>query len=294
MKTKLLKELKTDPQFVAEVLIKALPFIRSFVGQSVVVKVGGEIATNSELSAGLVQDLLLMEAVGVQIVLCHGGGPQISQAMEKFNKEPIFKDGLRVTDAETLDIASMVLLGDVNRKFVAQLNAQSNVAVGLSGLDGRLFTVSPAADDLGFVGDIEEVSTDSIFTLLEAGYLPVVASLGVDEQGSTYNINADAAAGELAAALGAEKLIILTNVAGIYRSFEDKNSLISEISCSELQELHDGDGLSAGMLPKVEAVLNALQNGVHSAHILDGRMLHALLLEVFTPEGVGTMITSDS
>ncbi len=278
----------------AAVLVQAFPYIRQYAGKRVVVKVGGEIALDPRQMGSFVGDLALLRMVGVEVVLCHGGGPQISRMMRLLGREAVFKDGLRVTDEETMEVTAMVLLGDVNRRFVALLNTHGPLGIGVSGLDGQLFQVVPQAPELGYVGKISHVTSDPIERILADDYIPVVASLGMDAAGAVYNINADTAAGELAVALGAEKLVVLTNVAGLYETFGNEDSLLSEIDVTVLQRLVISGALSEGMIPKVEAILAALQGGVPRACVIDGRVDHAVLLEIFTPEGFGTMITGKS
>ena len=277
-------------QSKAEVLIEALPYLKQFAGKRVVIKIGGELLKDEEDAKSLAQDLTLLKSVGINVIVCHGGGPQISEMMAAVNKSPEFVDGHRVTDAETLEITAMVLLGKLNRALVSLLNAHGPQAIGLSGVDGRLFLVNPKDENLGFVGNIDAVDPDPVTKVLDAGYIPVVSSIGMDKDGVVYNINADMAAGELAKAVGAEKFVVLTNVEGLYESFGDKDSLISEIDAKALKELLDSGTLSAGMLPKAECILLALEAGVSKAHMLDGRVRHAVLLEIFTPEGIGTMV----
>lgn len=277
-------------QAKAKVLVEAMPYLRALAGRRVVVKCGGEVVDDAEQSASLVQDLLLLKMAGIDVVLCHGGGPQISRMMERLGLAPEFRDGLRVTDAATMEVTAMVLLGRVNLELVGLLNVHGPEAVGVNGTDARMFLVEPASPELGLVGEVVEVSAAPVERLLADGYMPVVASIGMDAQGRPHNINADIAAGQLAAALGAEKFVLLTNVEGLYESFGEADSLISEIDPSGLRGLVDGGSLSAGMLPKVDAVLAAVAGGVPRCHILDGRERHALLLEVFTPEGIGTMV----
>jgi acetylglutamate kinase len=280
-----------ETQAKAETLLEALPYLKRFPGRIAVVKVGGELFANPVAAASLAQDLILLHSVGIRVVLCHGGGPQISEMMKRFGKEPKFINGQRVTDKETLEITSMVLLGVINRTIVSLLNAHGRRAVGLSGVDGGMFTVEQKNPELGYVGKVTQVCTEPIMSVLESGFLPVIASLGIDTSGEVYNVNADIAAGELAVALKAEKLVTLTNVEGLYRTFGDEDSLISEIDSSSLKDLLEKEVLSAGMIPKAESIVNALERGVEKAHILDGRVDHAVLLEIFTPEGIGTMIT---
>ncbi|MCC7076777.1 MAG: acetylglutamate kinase [Acidimicrobiia bacterium] len=283
-----------ETQAKAKTLLEALPYIEEFAGTRVVVKVGGEITEATASAAAFTRDLLLLKHVGVDVVLCHGGGPQISRLMETVGTSPEFVGGLRVTDAETMRLTAMVLLGDVNRTLVGHLNAHGSHAVGLSGVDGRLFLCEPKDPALGFVGEIVSVDPRPVVRLLEDGYMPVVASVGMDEDGNAFNINADTAAGALAGALEAEKLIVLTNVEGLYEDFGDADSLVSEIDTAGLRRMYDAGGLHTGMLPKVAAVLHALDAGVAAAHILDGRIEHSVLLEIFTPEGIGTKVTGEA
>ncbi len=280
-----------ETQAKAKILLESLPYIKSFAGARVVVKVGGEILDDPAAAESFTTDLVLLKTVGVDVVLCHGGGPQISRMMTDLGLEPRFVDGLRVTDEEALDVTAMVLLGTLNRRLVGLLNTHGPQAVGLSGLDGRLFLAETESPELGFVGRIVEVSPEPVTRLLQDGYLPVVAPLGMDASGRAYNVNADTAAAELAVALRAEKLVLLTNVEGLYETFGDADTLVSEIDVAGLSSLRESGSLSAGMLPKVDAVTRAVQGGVRRAHILDGRVDHAVLLEIFTPEGIGTMVT---
>ncbi|MCC6932036.1 MAG: acetylglutamate kinase [Deltaproteobacteria bacterium] len=279
-----------DLQKKTETLIEMLPYVTEFSGKRVLIKVGGEILEDMNSAKSFCQDIILLRALGLQVVLCHGGGPQITKLMKSMNKEAVFVRGQRVTDAETLDLTAMVLLGNINRTLVSLLNTFGKRAVGMSGVDARLFVCRAKDPALGFVGEICSVSARPIMNLLNNNYLPVVASLGMDNEGNNYNINADTAAGELAKAIGAQKLILLTNVEGIYENFEDKSSLISELDEQGLRELLAGGTLAAGMIPKVESILTALSGGVPHAHILDGRIEHAVLLEIFTAEGIGTMV----
>ena len=289
MVKKLAKRL-SDLQRKTETLVEILPYVQQFSGKRVVVKVGGELVEDLAKTRSFCQDIMLLKSLGLQVVICHGGGPQITKLMKELHKEPTFVRGQRVTDAETLDLTAMVLVGNVNRTLVSMLNTMGKRAVGMSGVDARLFVCRPKDPSLGFVGEICSVSARPITALLNNGYLPVVASLGMDNAGTNYNINADTAACELARAIGAQKLILLTNVEGIYENVDDKDSLISELDEQSLQGLIDSGSLSSGMIPKVESILSALQGGVPQAHILDGRVDHAVLLEIFTAEGIGTMI----
>ena len=279
----------------AAVLAEALPYIREFSGKTVVVKYGGnamtgEVGTDDEMIDLFAQDVVLMRLVGMNPVVVHGGGPQISDLMRRLGKEPVFVDGLRVTDEETIDIVRMALVGKVNREVVAAVNRHGPYAVGLSGEDAGLITVKQRDPKLGFVGDVTRINTSVLERQLREELVPVVASVGVDEGGQAYNVNADAVAGAIAEALGAEKLVYLTNVAGLYRDFSDPTSLISQIGAIELSQMLEGGLLAEGMVPKIRSCVAALANGVGRAHLLDGRIPHALLLECFTREGVGTMV----
>ncbi len=276
----------------ASVLADALPYIRRFWGKVVVVKYGGNAITkDAEDLASFAQDVVLMRTVGMRPVVVHGGGPQIGELMQRLGKVPEFRDGLRVTDAETLDIARMVLVGKVNREIVAAINAHAPLAVGLSGEDAALLEASQREPALGYVGDVTGVAAGILERLVNEELIPVVATIGIDTDGQSYNINADTAAGAIAQALRAEKLVYLTNVDGIRRDRDDAASLISSITADELDALAGTPAVSDGMVPKVRSCVDAVRNGVGHAHILDGRMPHALLLEVFTPEGVGTMVS---
>ena len=272
----------------AAVLVEALPYIRRFWGKIVVVKYGGN-AMSEDLGA-FAQDVVLMRSVGMRPVVIHGGGPQIGDLLRRLGKESEFRDGLRVTDAETLDIARMVLVGKVNRDIVSAINVHAPIAVGLSGEDASLLVASARAPELGFVGDVAAVNTELVDRLLAEELIPVVATIGVDTEGQAYNINADAAAGAIAAALQAEKLVYLTDVEGLFRVATDPSTLISAVTTDELGLLLSDGSVTAGMIPKVRSCLEAVKAGVGRAHILDGRVAHALLLEIFTTEGVGTMV----
>ncbi|HZQ84457.1 MAG TPA: acetylglutamate kinase [Acidimicrobiales bacterium] len=279
----------SDAAAKAAVLAEALPYIRRFRDKVVVVKYGGN-AMGPDL-AGFAGDIALMRAVGMLPVVIHGGGPQIGDMMKRLGKVSEFRDGLRVTDAETLDIARMVLVGKVNRDVVSAINVHGPLAVGVSGEDGGLITATERHPDLGFVGDISAVNTTILDRLLAEELIPVVATIGTDEQGQAYNINADTAAGAIAEALGAEKLVYLTDIEGLRKQVDDPASLISSISVADLEPLLKDGTIGEGMIPKVASCVHAVRGGVAQAHILDGRLTHALLLEIFTPEGVGTMVT---
>ena len=272
----------------AQVLTEALPYITRFRNAIVVVKYGGN-AMGDDLTE-FAGDIALMRSVGIRPVVVHGGGPQIGALMNRLGKEPEFVDGLRVTDAETLDIARMVLIGKVRTDIVSALNQHGALAVGLSGDDARLITAIARDPSLGFVGDVLDVSPGIVERVLAEDLVPVVSTVGSDEAGQGYNINADTAAGAIAAALGAEKLVYLTNVAGVLADVRDPSTLISTIKADELEAMLGTGAVGEGMIPKLASCLDAVRAGVRHAHILDGRVPHALLLELFTDEGVGTMV----
>ncbi len=283
----------------ASVLVEALPYIRRFWGKVVVVKYGGNVhgAKPGERSvdadgalACFAEDIVLMRSVGMLPVVVHGGGPQIGALMERVGKEVQFLDGLRVTDADTIDLVRMVLVGKVNRDIVSSINVHGALAVGLSGEDANLITATARSEALGYVGDVVDVDPVIVHQLLAQGLIPVVATIGTDQSGQAFNINADTAAGALAAALGAEKLVFLTDVAGLRAVPDDPSTLIHQATAEDLDHLVSTGAANGGMIPKVESCARAVRFGVGSAHILDGRTPHALLLEVFTDQGVGTMV----
>ncbi len=286
---------KAAAQNTASLLVEALPYIRRFRGKIVVVKYGGNALNGSAdgadtALASFAQDVVLMRAVGILPVVVHGGGPQIGALMARLGKESEFRDGLRVTDAETLDIARMVLVGKVNRDIVSAINVHGPLAVGMSGEDANLITAAQSHVDLGFVGHVSEVDPTMLRRLVAEGIIPVVATIGADEAGQAYNINADTVAGALAEALHAEKLIFLTDVEGLRVVPDDPTTLIHQASLDVVAEILRGGGAVGGMKPKIEACAQAVRGGVDRAHILDGRVPHALLLELFTDSGVGTMV----
>jgi acetylglutamate kinase len=274
----------------ATILAEALPYIREFSGKTVVIKYGGHAMDDPGLADLFAQDVVLMRLVGMNPVVVHGGGPQISDLMRRLGKEPEFVDGLRVTDAETVDIVRMALVGKVNREIVASVNRHGSYAVGLSGEDAGLITVGPRDDKLGYVGDIRRIDPSILERLIREELIPVVATVGVDDAGQAYNVNADTVAGAIAESLQAEKLVYLTNVSGLYGDLTDESSLISRIEVDRLAALVDDGALSEGMIPKARSCVEAVKSGVTRAHILDGRIPHALLLEFFTREGIGTMV----
>jgi acetylglutamate kinase len=274
----------------AHILAEAMPYIREFSGKTVVIKYGGHAMENDELAELFATDVVMMRLVGMNPVVVHGGGPQISELMRRLGKEPEFVDGRRVTDAETVDIVRMALFGKVNRDIVATVNRLGSYAVGMSGEDAGLIRVDQRDPKLGFVGDVRSIDPTMVLRLLREELIPVIATIGVDDDGQAYNINADTVAGAIAEALDAEKLVYLTDVAGVYGEWPDESSLISSVDVDGLEKLIADGKASEGMIPKLESCVAALRNGVRSAHILDGRLPHALLLEFFTREGVGTMV----
>jgi len=275
----------------AELLVEILPYIQRWRGKVVVIKFGGNAMTDAALAERFAEDVVLMHQVGILPLVVHGGGPQIGELMERLGKEPEFRDGLRVTDAETLDIARMVLVGKVNREIVSSINAHGPLAVGVSGEDGGLITAAARNPDLGFVGDVTSVDPTLLEKLFAEGLIPVMSTIGADATGQAYNINADTVAGAIAEAMGAEKVLYLTDVEGLYEDLDDEGSLIREISADELQRKTDNGDITGGMIPKIEACVRAVKNGVTSAHLVDGRIPHVALLELFTDAGIGTMIT---
>lgn len=277
----------------AAMLVEALPYIRRFAGQVVVVKYGGNAlagASEGDALALFAQDIVLMHQVGMRPVVVHGGGPQINELMSRLGKTTEFRNGLRVTDAETVDIVRMVLIGQVNPQLVAAINVHGPLAVGVSGEDASLIRAVARDPELGFVGDVESINPTILRGLLDEEFIPVVATIGTDAHGQAYNINADTVAGAIAEALGAEKLVYLTDIEGLRRVVDDPASLIRQTTPDELDALMIDGTIAGGMIPKVESCVRAVRKGVRRAHILDGRIPHVLLLEVFTDEGIGTMV----
>ena len=280
----------------ARVLVQALPYIQRFAGKSVVVKLGGA-AIDAELDRALAQDVLLLRSVGVRCVLVHGGGPQVDALMRRMGKEPEFRNGLRVTDEETLEIVRMVLVGKINRDLVGTINREAledPVAVGVSGEDGGLLTATPLDSSLGFVGDVSHVRASVLHRLLDEGLAPVVSTIGADATGQPYNINADEAARAIAVAMGAEKIVYLTAAPGLLADINDQESLIPRLTSAEVRAQIQDESVSAGMIPKLRACADAVDGGVGSAHIIDGRVPHTLLVELLTDEGIGTMIKREA
>ena len=274
----------------AEVLTQALPYIKRYNGKIVVVKYGGNAMINEQLKQQVMEDIVLLWLIGVKIVLVHGGGPEISDLMKKLGKKPEFVDGLRVTDKETADIVQMVLAGKVNKTLVNLIEMKGGRAMGISGMDGRLIEAKKKDSRLGFVGKITGVNITPITDLLEKGYIPVVSTVGCDRQGNNYNINGDTAAAYIAGALKAERLIMMTDIAGILRDKDDPSTLIPDVTESEAQALKNEGVVSGGMVPKVDCCIEALDKGVENVVIMDGRVPHSILMEILTDEGAGTMV----
>jgi acetylglutamate kinase len=280
------------------VLIEALPYFKDFFGKTFVIKYGGSIMADPELKEKLIEDITLLKYVGINPVIVHGGGPAINKTLDRLNIKANFIDGLRVTDKETMEIVEMVLSAQINKEIVALINKMEAKAVGVSGKDGNLIKArkkefTDPAKDLGFVGEVEQINPELVEKLIEDGYIPVIAPVGVNDQGEGLNINADSVAGELAAALKAEKLIYLTDVNGIRSDADDAESRVSQLKFSEIKKWIAEGKIQGGMLPKVEGCMQAVESGVIRTHILNGLVAHPLLLEIFTDQGVGTMILKD-
>ena len=275
----------------AEVLTQALPYIRRYTGKTVVVKYGGNAMINEDLKLQVMEDIVLLWLIGIKVVLVHGGGPEISEMMAKLGKKPEFVDGLRVTDKETVDIVQMVLAGKVNKTLVNLIEKKGGKAVGISGMDGQLIKAEIKDARLGYVGNITKINISPVTDLLDMGYIPVVSTLGCDSDGNAYNINGDTAAAHIAGALEAERLIMMTDIAGILENKDDPSTLIPEITVSEAKELYKNGVISGGMIPKVECCIEAINKGVKNVIIMDGRVSHSILMELLTDEGAGTMVT---
>ena len=275
----------------AQILTQALPYIRRYNGKIVVVKYGGNAMVNAMLKHQVMEDIVLLSLIGVKVVLVHGGGPEISETMQKLGKKAEFVDGLRVTDRETVDIVQMVLAGSINKTLVNLLQMNGGKAMGISGMDGRLIEAKIRDERLGYVGDVVHVNIEPVTDLLEKGYIPVISTIGCDRDGNTYNINGDTAAAHIAGALGAERLIMLTDIAGILRDRNDPASLIPAITIDEARQLRADGVISGGMIPKVECCIDAIHRGVKNAIIMDGRIPHSILMEILTDEGAGTMVS---
>ena len=274
----------------AEILTQALPYIRKYYNKVVVIKYGGNAMINEELKEQVMEDIVLLSLIGVKVVLVHGGGPEITDMLKKVGKESVFVDGLRVTDKETAEIVQMVLAGKINKSLVNLLQIKGGKAVGLSGMDGHLIEAEVKDARLGYVGRITAINTDPLTDLMEKNYIPVVSTVGCDNEGNVYNINADTAAAYIAGALGAYRLVTMTDIAGILRDKDDPSSLIPSIDIAEAHALFDEGVISGGMIPKVECCIDAIRRGVEKVFILDGRVPHALLIETLTDEGAGTMV----
>lgn len=290
--TDLLPDRGFSPERRADALVEALPYIQRFRGAIVVVKFGGNAMVDAALSASFAEDIVLLRSVGLKPVVVHGGGPQIGELLGRLGKETEFVDGLRVTDAETLDVARMVLVGKVGRDIVGAINIHGAHAVGLSGEDGGLITATPRDAALGFVGDVASVQPGIIYGLLAEDMIPVVSTIGSDAQGQAYNINADTVAGALAGALDAEKVVYLTDVPGLLTDVDDPTSIVARADIATIEAMIDDGTIGGGMIPKVRACIEAVEAGARSAHMLDGRIPHVLLLELFTDAGIGTMVTA--
>ncbi len=274
----------------AQVLTQALPYIRQYNGKIVVVKYGGNAMVSEELREQVMEDIVLLWLVGVRVVLVHGGGPEISDMMSRLGKKPEFVDGLRVTDQETVDIVQMVLAGKVNKTLVKLLEVKGGKAMGISGMDGGLIEARMKRAELGYVGSITGVNIEPVMDLLEKGYIPVISTLGCDREGNTYNINGDTAAACIAGALGAERLIMMTDIAGVLRDKNDPATLIPELTIGEAIRLFEENVIAGGMIPKVECCIDAIHRGVERVIIMDGRVPHSILMEILTDEGAGTMV----
>ena len=275
----------------AQVLTEALPYIKKFVGKTIVVKYGGNAMINEDLKQQVMEDIALLWLIGVKVVLVHGGGPEISEMMQRLGKKPEFVEGLRVTDKETVEIAQMVLAGKVNKSLANLLQSKGGHAVGLCGIDGGLIEARIKDERLGFVGEITKVRPQPITDLLEKNYIPVVSTVAGDREGNVYNVNADTAAAYIAGALGAERLIMMTDIAGVLRDKDDPSTLIPEITIAEAAKLYEEGVISGGMIPKVDCCIEAINHGVKNVIIMDGRVPHSILMELLTDEGAGTMVT---
>ena len=277
----------------AEVLTQALPYIKRYVGKTVVVKYGGNAMVNPNLKQQVMDDVVLLWLIGVKVVLVHGGGPEISNMMDRLGKKPEFVDGLRVTDKETVDIVQMVLAGKVNKTLVTLLEKRGGKAIGLCGMDGNLIEAKMKNEKLGFVGDVTKINIAPVCDILEKGYIPVISTLGCDADGNAYNINADTAAAHIAGALGAERFILMTDIAGILKDKDDPSTLIPEITIPEARKLKEDGIISSGMIPKVQCCVTAIEAGVKNVVIMDGRVPHSILMELLTNEGAGTLVKGE-
>ncbi len=276
-----------------QILSEALPYIQRFAGRTVVIKYGGAAMKEKYLKAQVIRDIVFLSCVGMRPVIVHGGGPEINSWLAKLGIEPQFKDGLRVTDADTMDVVEMVLVGRVNKEIVSLINQAGGSAIGICGRDGNVISARPLADEgIGFVGEVSSVNPQLINSLINAGYVPVISTVASDETGQAYNINADTIAGEMAAALDAEKLILLTDTRGLLKDYTDPSTLITHLTIGEARQLIAEGFVGGGMIPKVQCCVRSLAQGVRAAHIIDGRIPHSLLLEIFSDEGIGSMIVA--
>ena len=276
----------------AKVLVHALPYIQKYYGKVVVVKYGGNAMISDKLTDAVMRDIVLLHLIGIKIVLVHGGGPEISDMLKKVGKVPQFVDGLRVTDKETVDIALQILAGKVNKNLVNQIMLKGGKAIGLCGLDGHMIKAEKLDDVHGYVGEITEINTEPILNVFESGYIPVISTVGCDNQGNVYNINADTAAAKIAAALGAESLLLMTDIVGLLRDKDDPSTLIPFVNVEEIPSLEAEGIISGGMIPKIRCCADAVSGGVNKVFIVDGRVPHSILIEILTDEGIGTMITA--
>ena len=275
----------------AEILTQAVPYIKEYTGKYVVAKYGGNAMTDPQLKKSVMQDILLLQLVGVKVILVHGGGPEISAMLKKLSIESHFENGLRVTDDDTMEVVQMVLAGKVNKSLAADLSALGGRAVGLCGIDGGLIKVHQKNEQLGHGGEIDEINTKILDDLLDGGFIPVISSIGIDDEGNPYNINADTAAAKIAAALHAESMVVMSNINGVLRDKDDENSLISQMSLADAEELKKSGIIAGGMIPKVDCCTNAVKEGVKKVFIINGEIPHAILIELLTDEGLGTMFT---
>ena len=275
----------------AEILTQAVPYIKEYTGKYVVAKYGGNAMTDPQLKKSVMQDILLLQLVGVKVILVHGGGPEISAMLKKLSIESHFENGLRVTDDDTMEVVQMVLAGKVNKSLAADLSALGGRAVGLCGIDGGLIKVHQKNEQLGHGGEIDEINTKILDDLLDGGVIPVISSIGIDDEGNPYNINADTAAAKIAAALHAESMVVMSNINGVLRDKDDENSLISQMSLADAEELKKSGIIAGGMIPKVDCCTNAVKEGVKKVFIINGEIPHAILIELLTDEGLGTMFT---
>lgn len=276
----------------AEILINALPYIQQYNNKIVVIKYGGNAMVNEELKQCVMSDIVLLHLIGIKVVLVHGGGPEISAMLSKVGIESKFVDGLRVTDAETANIVQMVLAGKVNKDLVNMIESAGGKSIGLSGIDSHMIKAKKKDEKLGFVGDITHIDPTPIFDVLEKGYIPIISTVGCDDNGNTYNINADTAASKIASALKAETLITMTDISGLLRDVNDPDSLISYVDIKDIDKLINDNVITGGMLPKVECCIDALTNGVNRVFVIDGRIKHSIIIEILTNEGMGTMFTN--